>query len=106
METSIKLYQISKVWVELTGQSIFISVQDGGGSTSRTEQSSGHRPPPLLSPADHVAHLQVILWANSTKWTSFKVIEQHILGTNVGKQLSYAATDVLFTLMLKRMNNI
>ncbi len=35
------------------------------------------------------------------------VIEQHILlGTNAGKHLSYAATDVLSTLVLKKWTNI
>jgi len=32
-------------------------------------------------------------------------VEQHIMDTNAGKQLSYAATDFLLTLALKKMNN-
>jgi hypothetical protein len=31
-----------------------------------------------------------------------KLMEQHVLETNAGKQLSYAATDLLSTLMLKK----
>ncbi len=38
--------------------------------------------------------------------TSSKSIEQLILDTNAGKQLSQVATDVLLTLVLKKMNNI
>ncbi len=30
----------------------------------------------------------------------FSTIEEHILGTNAGKQLSLAATDILLTLVL------
>ncbi len=33
-------------------------------------------------------------------------VEQTILDSNAGKQLSQAATDVLLTLVLKKMNNI
>jgi len=38
--------------------------------------------------------------------TKMLAIDQCILDTNAGKQLSYSATDVLLTLVLKKMNNI
>ncbi len=35
-----------------------------------------------------------------------EVLEQHALDTNAWKQLSYAATDIYLTLMLKKLTTL
>jgi len=46
----------------------------------------------------------VIYTSDVTRYSLF-AIQQHVLDTKAGKQLSSAATDVQLTLVLKKMNN-